>query len=70
MQTIINLIAAGIGVSLVPASLINLQRRGVVYRPLQEQTPAIELALAWRPAESSPVLPQFLEVIRGIAKNA
>ena len=34
MQTIVNLVSAGIGVAWVPASLMQLQRPGVVYRPL------------------------------------
>ena len=38
MQTIISLVAAGLGIALVPASLRNFQRNGVIYRHLQEQT--------------------------------
>jgi hypothetical protein len=57
------------GVSLVPASLMNLQRAGVVYKLLLEKTPLVELAMAWRPEDSSPVLRQFLAVAREVARE-
>lgn len=62
MQTIVSLVAAELGVALVPASLQNLQRVGVVYKPLEEQTPKVELAVAWRRNETSRIVHQFLEV--------
>lgn len=64
MQTAISLIGAGIGISLVPASVQNLRRRGVVYRPLREPTPPTELILAYRRDDSSPVLQVFLQTVR------
>ncbi len=39
MQTIVSLVSAGMGVALVPQSLCNLRRTGVVYRPLRESVP-------------------------------
>ena len=44
MQTIVSLVSAGMGVALVPQSLRNLRRTGVVYRPLRESVPVIERA--------------------------
>jgi DNA-binding transcriptional LysR family regulator len=64
MQTIIGLISAEMGVALVPASLQNLQRIGVVYKPLQEATPQVETAVVWRSDHSSSVLREFLQVVR------
>lgn len=64
MQTAVSLIAAGIGISLVPASVQNLRRQGVVYRPLTDPTPLTELVLAYRRDDSSPVLQVFLETVR------
>lgn len=60
MQTIVSLVAAGIGVALVPQSLNNLQRVGVVYRPLIESTPQAAIALVWRTADRSPTVQHFL----------
>ncbi len=62
MQTIIGLVAAGLGIAFVPASLQNFHRSGVIYRPLQEQTPKTGLYLAWRQHDSSPVIRAFLNL--------
>lgn len=63
MQAIVSLVAAGVGVALVPASLQNLRREGLVYRPLLGSFPKVELAVAWRREDLSPVLQSFLEVV-------
>lgn len=62
-QTIVSLIAGGLGVSIVPASLQSLRRKGVVYRMFKPPAPTIELAVMWRPHEVSPVVNAFLEII-------
>jgi DNA-binding transcriptional LysR family regulator len=67
MQTIVSLVSAGMGVALVPQSLRNLRRTGVVYRPLAESVPVIETGLAWRTDEVSPVLAAFIEIVRAYA---
>jgi DNA-binding transcriptional LysR family regulator len=64
MQTIVSLVAGGVGVALVPASLQNLQRVGVVYKTLQGQKLELEMAVVWRPDNSSQVLQEFLQVVR------
>ena len=67
MQTIVSLVSAGMGVALVPQSLRNLRRTGVVYRPLRESVPAIETGLVWRTAQVSPVLAGFIDIVRAHA---
>jgi len=69
MQTIISLVAAELGVALVPASVQNLQRVGVVYKALAESTSQVELAMIWRPDKISSVLQKFLEVTRQVASS-
>jgi DNA-binding transcriptional LysR family regulator len=64
MQTIIGLISAEMGIALVPASLQNLQRSGVVYKPLQTVTPQVETAIVWQIDNPSVVLREFLQVVR------
>ncbi|GLW07645.1 isoleucine biosynthesis transcriptional activator [Microtetraspora sp. NBRC 13810] len=54
MQSIIGLVATGIGVSLVPGSEARLRRDDVVFRPLTPPGPPITLDLAWRRADSHP----------------
>jgi DNA-binding transcriptional LysR family regulator len=66
MQAIVSLVAAGIGVALVPASLQNLHRKGLVYKALPSSVPKVELAVAWRRENTSPVLQSFLSVVREV----
>jgi DNA-binding transcriptional LysR family regulator len=60
--TILGLVAAEIGISILPASVQNLQRTGVVYRPIEEETIANQLIAVWRKQNSSIILQRFLEV--------
>lgn len=64
MQTIVGLVSAGMGVALVPQSVSNLKRPGVVYRPLTDKALQVETGLAWRRDNASPVLGAFLELLR------
>ena len=66
-QTIISLIAGGMGVSLVPASMQSLQRTGVTYRPLRPPVPTTELAVLWRGQEAAPVVHSFLHILWEVA---
>ncbi|MBN6729813.1 LysR substrate-binding domain-containing protein [Burkholderia multivorans] len=70
MQTIVSLVSAGMGVALVPQSLRNLRRTGVVYRPLAGDAPVVETGLVWRTGDVSPVLAAFIEVVRAQALAA
>lgn len=62
MQTIVSLVSAELGVALIPASLKNLQRTGVVYKALREPSPMTEIHLAWRKDDDLPALKLFLEL--------
>ena len=64
MQTIVSLVSAGMGVALVPRSLCNLRRTGVVYRALRDAQPVVETGLLWRADDVSPVLAGFIEVAK------
>jgi DNA-binding transcriptional LysR family regulator len=67
MQTVVGLVAAGVGVSLVPDSVRALVRPGVTYRPLDGEPPKVRLTMAWRAVDDSPVLARFLEMARAAA---
>ncbi len=69
MQTTVSLVAGGIGVTLVPASLQNLQRSGVVYKRVEEMSPEIELGVVWPHGTSSAVLKAFLGVVRDVTQR-
>jgi len=62
--TLVSFVAAGLGVSLVPASVRNMTVHGAVYRPLADDATRVELAMAWRRADDRPVLARALDVIR------
>jgi DNA-binding transcriptional LysR family regulator len=63
MQTIVNLVSAGLGLAWVPASVRGFQRSGVVYRQIGGRqaaaVPGCETSLVW-PAPAAPVLERFL----------
>jgi DNA-binding transcriptional LysR family regulator len=64
MQTIVSLVSAGMGVALVPRSLCNLRRTGVVYLELDGPVPEIETGLVWRRQAATPALQSFVEIAR------
>ncbi len=60
MQTIVSLVAAGMGVALVPSSLHRMRRSGVVYRPLMQKSPAVEIGIARRAGDEAPLTRAFV----------
>ncbi len=64
VETAISLVVAGLGLTIVPGVVQNLRRDGVVYRPISEPAPTIDLTMAYLEDESSPILPRFLEIAR------
>jgi DNA-binding transcriptional LysR family regulator len=64
MQVMLGFVAAGLGITLLSASVQQFQRPGVIYRTLQPSTPKVALALAWRRDDPSAVLQAFIEVVR------
>jgi DNA-binding transcriptional LysR family regulator len=61
VQTIAALVAANLGVSLLIAPTPHTDEKAVVYRPLAEDLPRWEMALAWSRDNRSPVLARLLE---------
>src|SRR5579862_789619 len=63
IQTTLSLVAAGIGVSIVPKCIGNLQRKDVVFRRLLGVRARTELLVAYRERDPSPVVQSFLKVL-------
>lgn len=65
MQTIVNLVSAGLGLAWVPESVRQFQRSGVVYRQVggkqAASVPDCETTLVW--AHATPTLERFIEVV-------
>jgi len=66
MQTAVSLVAAGMGVTLVPQSVHTLRRDNVVYKPIAPPAPISELSAVYRKGEDSPVLATFLNILAEI----
>ncbi|MET0986716.1 MAG: LysR family transcriptional regulator [Steroidobacteraceae bacterium] len=61
----LNLVAAGLGVSIVPESLSRLQMDGVLYRPLANDPPLhAPLILACRRGEQSAAVQRFIDLVQ------
>lgn len=64
MQTLIGLVAGGVGVALMPASAMRIQPAGVVYRPPAGPQHSIPLLMAWRAGAMRPAVEHFLAYAR------
>ncbi len=62
-STLVAFVAAGLGVALVPASVRHLAITGAACRPLSGTSPAVELAVATRADERSPVVREVLRMV-------
>ena len=66
-QTVLGVVAAGLGISIVPSSASIFKREDVVFVALEGEVPAIEMSIAWRSADSSAQVQHFIEVTRKMA---
>jgi DNA-binding transcriptional LysR family regulator len=73
MQTIVNLVSAGLGLAWVPATMMELQRAGVVYRALPpvlaRAAPRCETSLVWR-TPPAPAVARFVALVEAAASPA
>jgi DNA-binding transcriptional LysR family regulator len=67
MQTVVGLVSSGMGFALVPASVRNLQRTGVQYRPLRGKAAWVEIGTLRRRDAQSAVRDRFAEALRRAA---
>jgi len=67
-QAILSLVAAGLGISIVPGFVRNLKRQGVVYRPLRGTTARAEIAVVHRAGATSEPLTSFRRCLRDEAR--
>ena len=64
MLSTLNLVAAGLGVSIVPASMQGLHINGVVFNPLKDKPPLrAPLTFAHRRNERAPVVQRFISLV-------
>lgn len=63
IQTKMWLISAGFGIAPTTATLSEVQRPGLVFRPLPPGLPLVHTVLAWRRNDASPALQNLLQVV-------
>lgn len=61
-STALALVAAGLGVSVLPDSIRSAPREGVVCKPVEDALP-VRLGMAWREDDDSPLLRKMLDIL-------
>jgi DNA-binding transcriptional LysR family regulator len=64
-----SLVAAGLGVALVPECVRNLSRPGVVYRPVAEPAPVADVIMVYR-SDRSAVVDSFMALARDLLQSS
>jgi len=67
-HTIIGMVAAGVGIAVVPASMQRSRMKGVAFREIENGTETA-LTMAWSSQNKSPVLNKFIKVAREVAAS-
>jgi DNA-binding transcriptional LysR family regulator len=67
MQTVISLVAAGMGVALVPSSVQNLRRAGVRYLRLRGTRAGVDIGILRNPAAGGPLHDHFTAILKRVA---
>jgi DNA-binding transcriptional LysR family regulator len=62
--TTLSLVSCEMGVTILPTHVQNIQRSGVVYRPIQGETPKLGILAVWLKGDESKVLSNFLTVVK------
>jgi DNA-binding transcriptional LysR family regulator len=66
MYTLVSLVAAGLGISILPKSVELYRCPGVVIRPLPSRLPHAQIALAVHRDNSSPFVHAFVELAKSV----
>ena len=69
LQTALGLVAAETGLCVVPASVEQLKRRNVVYRPINDPAAMSPIIMSTRKGDDSPEIAFILRTIRDIYKD-
>ena len=64
LHMVLEMVAAGAGVALVPASARKMPQHRVVYRALRPSPGNLETAIAWRREDTSATVAEFIDVAR------
>uniref|UniRef100_UPI001EF1783B LysR substrate-binding domain-containing protein n=1 Tax=Bordetella pseudohinzii TaxID=1331258 RepID=UPI001EF1783B len=70
MASIISLVAAGVGISIVPAAMRHMGAEGIEYRPIRGDAPRALLDMAYRRHERSTAARNAIALLRELAPPA
>ncbi|WP_426452441.1 LysR family transcriptional regulator [Paenibacillus sp. S-38] len=62
IQTVVGMVAAGLGISIVPSSTANIHARDVAYVNIEGNAPLADMSIAWRTDNNSVLVKQFLDI--------
>lgn len=64
LDTIVRLVAAGLGVAIVPSAVASPWLPDVVFKPIAGGSPRLETCLAWRTVDGSAIVRDFVNAAR------
>jgi DNA-binding transcriptional LysR family regulator len=67
LQTIVGLVASGVGIAILPSSAERVSREGVIYRALDVPDATSWMGLAWVEGEESKLVRNFIGTVRDAA---
>jgi DNA-binding transcriptional LysR family regulator len=68
-QSIIALVAAGVGLGFIASERQRLPRAGVTYRPIEKPLPHLDIGVAYHADEIAPAVRAFLEAARSAGRD-
>ena len=69
VYTALGLVSSGAGIAFVPASVRRVQVEQVVYRPLVDAAPAVQVLLAWIEQQPSSLMAAFIETAQTVVER-
>jgi DNA-binding transcriptional LysR family regulator len=69
LQTIVGLVASGVGIAILPGSAERISREGVLYRVLDVPDATSWMGLAWAEGDESKLLENFVRTVREVASG-
>jgi DNA-binding transcriptional LysR family regulator len=68
-QTVVSLVKAGMGVSIVPECVSSLRLEGVTFKPLKPSRTRTSVVMCWHKDNRRIALQRFIEVVRRVARE-
>lgn len=69
LHELISLVSTGLGVSIVPKSLIQYKKSNVIYKKLSDDSYLVDTALVYKKEEQSPIVYNFIKVAREVLQT-